>query len=67
MTENITTYTYLRTAGEKCKLYKLNTYDNYEFDIIRTNKEIAEILGFSQQKVRTNIQKARDLLSTKFE
>ena len=40
---------------------------NYEFDIIRTNKEIAEILGFSQQKVRTNIQKARDLLSTKFE
>jgi DNA-directed RNA polymerase specialized sigma subunit len=40
---------------------------NYEFDIIRTNKEIGDMLGFSQQKVRTNIQKARDLLSTKFE
>ena len=24
MTENIPTYTYLRTAGEKCKLYELN-------------------------------------------
>ena len=41
MTENITTYTYLRTAGEKCKLYKLNTSyqtnseydDDYEFNI----------------------------------
>jgi hypothetical protein len=28
MTENITTYTYLRTAGEKCKLYKLNKRNN---------------------------------------
>lgn len=40
---------------------------SFEFDIIRTNKEIGEILGFSQQKVVTNIQKARNLLSTKFQ
>ena len=33
MTENIPTHTYIRKAGEICKLYKLNTYDNYEFDI----------------------------------
>jgi len=38
---------------------------SYEFDIIRTNKEIAELLGCSQQKVITNIQKARNLLSHK--
>lgn len=28
MTENIPTYTYLRTAGEKCKLYELNKRNN---------------------------------------
>ena len=39
---------------------------SYEFDIIRTNKEIGDILGFSQQKVRTNIQKARDILLMKY-
>jgi DNA-directed RNA polymerase specialized sigma subunit len=38
---------------------------SYEFDIIRTNKEIAELLGCSQQKIVTNIQKARNLLSHK--
>jgi DNA-directed RNA polymerase specialized sigma subunit len=35
---------------------------SYEFDIIRTNKEIAELIGCSQQKVITNINKARKLL-----
>jgi hypothetical protein len=38
---------------------------SYEFDIIRTNKEIAELIGCSQQKVITNINRARNLLSHK--